>query len=1214
MADRQLTYKVIIDTASARRSAQSIRSTIEAELRQIKMGQINVSSITAATNEAQRLRHELEQAGRAAQQVQVPSAKSSVGTGTAGGGISAGGGLETLAGGVLGGFAAGAVINQLQQVGQALEDLGRRGAVFGQINDVLQTYAQSVGTTGDAIVDAAKKAAQGTISEYELILNANRAIQFEVAKTPEAYAKLIELSTALGRAQGISDTQALEYLTTGLARESRLILDNLGLIIDLDAATTQYAATLGKTKDQLTTDERKQALLDEAFRQGSVAIEANRNAADSAATQFERFDANVQDLKDNLGKLIAEASADKIGAIADAIRWLNDVTKGKGDLPEWTVGLGKALEEYGKELSHSTPQTAAAGVALEYYGRMIQGLDESTRASLAPITDHADAIMGLGVAANDAEAKVKALENAEKAERQAAAGRADGINAQQGTINKALDSTAAKNVDTLGLEKTLQLLKQEKALVDQAVTDLINSSIQDPAEISLRLAEIQSAAQQVFTDMAAAVPEIDPGITAGSFAIITQSLGDLNSAYVDLLPSMSAARDELITLQTETALSGVVTDAQAASLDYLSAAAAAVSSETGLLTAVTNDLGIAFLTANPEATGLVDAMYAAQASYIAGQISAATYAGIIASLGGQLLTMASQAGVATGSILALVAAQGGLTGVSGFSAGQSAGDAYGARIKAQQDQQARKRALALSDAAAKQAESAAKRAAASGLRSANAAGKALEDGAKKAADELRGALSDVPGLFGASPVTQSQIDQGKAGVPQNFADDYLRRLKDEVFNKNDWADVSIEEAKAALQKVGISASGDAKIAFDQFAQAWESSVLFSDKANLDFINQEAVQLALDLKEKAKQGQANIYELFGVAVDSAVDAVAAGVGGGGGGGAGVVAPIPIPISATLERMPPVPVEVQPYFDPNVWSTVTMPPAQAGPVQPQVFGPQTKPGALGGTLAPTLDVAAIQTQLDALTLPAFTVTAMGLAELKTQVEATKISIPVNVYATLETMQDMATIVEMTTISLTPLFVATPTNLSELALAVETQAQISIPVGLYSTLETMQDLATIVEMTKITIPVAFGSGVEGVDLAMGLAMQLNTQFQTNANFFYAAGMLPAANVLSGYKGGITTSGDDLILPMVQSINTGIRSNTENLRNQGITMAGYVQVGFTQAFNGETFKAAIIAAGEVMAGYLTTGILRGINGGAIADAIGAKVLADLTAEVEKP
>jgi len=1225
MASRDLVYRVTLDTSQARRAAQNIRQTIEAELRTIQVGQLNISSLTAATNEAQRFRHELEQAAQAASSIQVksgaiPQATSSVGTGSPSGGL--GGALPGgLAGGLAGGFAAGAVVAGIKEIGGALDELGRRGAVFGQIDSVLKDYAASVGTTGDAIISAAKKAAQGTISEYELILNANRAIQFEVAKTPEQYAKLIELSTALGRAQGISDTQALEYLTTGLARESRLILDNLGLIINLDEATGNYAATIGKTADELTASERKQALLQAAFEQGAVAIAANRDAADSAATQYERFDANVQNLKDTFGAWLAEASADKIGAIADAIGMINAELNGEGrqsaqGIEKDLAGLIELRDQLAKGESYSAMGVtiAADAESLDFYNKKI----EEATARLKELNLASEAAYSFEIPQAD-----KILEQAKALEKARLLERETSFSTQQDSVNKSLDSTAEKSVGTLGLEPTIALLKEQKAQVDAAIQELIASSVTDPAEIGLRVAEIQTAAQQAFADAvenAPVMPEIDPGITAGSFDIISQSLTDLNQGFVDFLPNMSAARDELISLQTEVALTGITTEEQAAALEYLSSAALAVADDTGILAEVTGDLGIAFLSANPQAAGIVDAMYAAQASYLSGAITAENYAGILSVLGGQLLTLASQAGVATGSILQLVAAQGGLAGTSGFAQGQTIGGGVAQRIKAQDDARQRTEARKAAVTAAREAEAAAKRAAREQESAAKRAGKALETAAKKAADELKSALKSVPGLFGRSSVTKEQMDLASQGVPQNFADDYLRRLQDEVFNNKDWADVSIEEAKAGLAKIGITASENNKAAFEQFAQAWESSALFADKSNLDFINQEAVKLQLDLQEKSKQGQANIYELFGVAVDEAVDAVASGISGGGvsavGGGVsgGTGGGITIPVKGELIPMTA----------------------------------EDTAGAGGGTFAitPTIDTQAIQDQLDLLTLPPFEVTAMGLADLQTQldtisptikikssldgesfaalfekVQSTKPTIAIKSKLNDTDFQDFLTKVESTTVSLTPVLTATPTNLSELAVAVETQAQISIPVGLYSTLETMQELKAIVEMTKISIPVSLGvqnaDGSTSNDLALGFVGELNRQFSTNANFFYAAGQVPAQNVLSGYKGYFTSDSNEgapLVTPMVSAINTQIRVKAEDFKNQGLTIAQYVQAGVSTGFNSESFKSALVAVGESLYASIRTGLINAADGGDLVDSLGSKILADLAQTVEQP
>lgn len=407
----------------------------------------------------------------------------------------------------LAGLAAGAGIAGIVQLTRELDELARRGAVFEQIGSVLDDFAASVGSSSEAMISAAKRAAQGTISEYELILNANRALQFEVAKTPEQFAKLIELSTALGRAQGIADTQALEFITTGLARESRLILDNLGLIIDLDKATADYAATLGKTADALTQAERKQALLEEAFRQGATAIEANREAADSAATQFERLDANSQNLRDTLGQLIAQNSAGFIASLADALDGANQVLQGQGDLPDWAVRLGKAIQELGAGMDGATPLTYALSQALQIAGISMQALDESTRRGRSAFDEATDAFMEMeGLVRLGGTTMSQAAEDADKLARAAALAAID-----VGALSDSLESlaqsgassivNAAKNVtDIVGSARAKELAEQQLRYLQEQTLELQKQGVTG-LELTFRMEEVKNEALGLFENI-----------------------------------------------------------------------------------------------------------------------------------------------------------------------------------------------------------------------------------------------------------------------------------------------------------------------------------------------------------------------------------------------------------------------------------------------------------------------------------------------------------------------------------------------------------------------------------------------------------------------------------------------------------------------------------------------------------------------------------------
>ena len=144
------------------------------------------------------------------------------------------------------------------------------------------------------------------------------------------------------------------------------------------------------------------------------------------------------------------------------------------------------------------------------------------------------------------------------------------------------------------------------------------------------------------------------------------------------------------------------------------------------------------------------------------------------------------------------------------------------------------------------------------------------------------------------------MKDAEMGVYKEKADEYLRRLRDEVENGKQWEDVSIEEARAGLERAGLEIGNTAEQTLELLERSMNDSSLYSAAENIPiFINEEAVKFAQDLQNKSEEGRKNIYEYFGVIVE---DATSAATGGGGGGG-GDAAPV----------APPKLVDIDPYTD-------------------------------------------------------------------------------------------------------------------------------------------------------------------------------------------------------------------------------------------------------------------------------------------------------------
>ena len=157
------------------------------------------------------------------------------------------------------------------------------------------------------------------------------------------------------------------------------------------------------------------------------------------------------------------------------------------------------------------------------------------------------------------------------------------------------------------------------------------------------------------------------------------------------------------------------------------------------------------------------------------------------------------------------------------------------------------------------------------------AAKAIKDAAKDLSKSLKEVIGDLedairstPGVFGTSKVTADQMRMAELGVPQQFGDDYLRRLTDEVINGVDWQGVDIKEAAAAA---GIDPNLPAQAILEMFRSAWSDSSLFANPENLRFINQDAIKAQMERQQASEAGQSNIMALFGIGDEQLVNEIA-----------------------------------------------------------------------------------------------------------------------------------------------------------------------------------------------------------------------------------------------------------------------------------------------------------------------------------------------------
>ena len=222
-------------------------------------------------------------------------------------------------------------------------DLGELGAQVDRTGTAFNELARQAGGSGEEMLDAIRTATRGTVSEMDMMAAANKGILLGLGADAQQWTQLTEVAMFRARAMGLTTSQALADITMGIGRESRLILDNLGIILDMDRVTAEYAETLGKTAAQLTEAERKQAILNDVIRVGQAQIQEAGGIAEDSAEKFERLKTAWSNWRAAAGEKMAPITAGVVEELTLLLELL------QGDLPSEFAAVAAAAKVAGKD-------------------------------------------------------------------------------------------------------------------------------------------------------------------------------------------------------------------------------------------------------------------------------------------------------------------------------------------------------------------------------------------------------------------------------------------------------------------------------------------------------------------------------------------------------------------------------------------------------------------------------------------------------------------------------------------------------------------------------------------------------------------------------------------------------------------------------------------------------------------------------------------------
>lgn len=200
--------------------------------------------------------------------------------------------------------------NVLQDITAGLKDFTAASIQAGMATERLGTATENLGrrfgVSGSQIVESIQEASLGTINEMDAMRAANQAMLLGVVKSEEEFAELARLGIVLGRAMGQDAKKSIEDITIGIGRQSRLILDNLGIIVSAEKANEKYAAAVGKSVSDLTEAEKAEAFRLEVLEQGRAKVAELGDVTLDAAGQVEQLTAKWQDFQAAFGGVLIQ--------------------------------------------------------------------------------------------------------------------------------------------------------------------------------------------------------------------------------------------------------------------------------------------------------------------------------------------------------------------------------------------------------------------------------------------------------------------------------------------------------------------------------------------------------------------------------------------------------------------------------------------------------------------------------------------------------------------------------------------------------------------------------------------------------------------------------------------------------------------------------------------------------------------------------------------
>lgn len=364
-----------------------------------------------------------------------------------------------------------------------------------RVNSMERAFNTMAGATEDSNLAFRRlqAATDGTMSKFDLFQQANNAMILGVSNNSEEMAEMFDMAQRLGNALGKDTKMSVESLITGIGRQSRLMLDNIGIVVKTEDAYKSYAKELKKNADQLTDSEKKQAFLNATLESARQKVAGLPPEVFNSQMEFAAFAASSA----NASAVLGEAFMPALTLLSKELRLTMDMLD-TDKIQRFAAALGIGAAAFvtlkvATSLATFEMRKFTAAMAANPFGLIAVGLSAAAFAAMEyfdVFKGGNEDVSGHTTALQDAIQEQKKLSEEQQKGQESLQKKLDLLNAtseiEKMRINLGHEASAAE-------EELMQKIvaKTEAIKRDKEATELYSKVIEDMVDIEDRMSVLR---------------------------------------------------------------------------------------------------------------------------------------------------------------------------------------------------------------------------------------------------------------------------------------------------------------------------------------------------------------------------------------------------------------------------------------------------------------------------------------------------------------------------------------------------------------------------------------------------------------------------------------------------------------------------------------------------------------------------------------------------